>query len=200
MGWEHLVAFNLTLLAAILSPGPAMLYFVRQTLSQGRRTGIYAVLGLGSMAVCWTITALLGLDAVFRLFPWAYAIFKAAGALYLIYIACKTWRAARDPLGEMPVPPARAFLGGVLVNLANPKSILFAAALLVVIFPPGLTLADKAVIVLNHLMVEWLVGGGLVLLLSTGRARQGYLRAKPTLDRIAAGIMGLLGLRLLLSR
>ncbi|MDP5216381.1 LysE family translocator [Ruegeria sp. 2205SS24-7] len=200
MGWEHLVAFNLTLLAAILSPGPAMLYFVRQTLSQGRRTGIYAVLGLGSMAVCWTITALLGLDAVFRLFPWAYAIFKAAGALYLIYLACKTWRAARDPLGEMQVAPARAFLGGVLVNLANPKSILFAAALLVVIFPPGLTLADKAVIVLNHLMVEWLVGGVLVLLLSTGRARQGYLRAKPMLDRIAAGIMGLLGLRLLLSR
>ncbi|MFA3915681.1 LysE family translocator [Ruegeria hyattellae] len=200
MGWEHLAAFNLALLVAILSPGPAMLYFVRQTLSQGRRTGVYSVLGLGLMASCWTVTALLGLDAVFRLFPWGYVLFKTAGALYLIHLAWKTWRTARVPLGEAPVAPGRAFVGGVLVNLANPKSALFAAALLVVIFPQGLNLLDKAVIVGNQLLVEWLVGGVLVLMLSTGRARQGYLRAKPLLDRIAAGVMGCLGLRLLLSR
>ncbi|WP_425039307.1 hypothetical protein [Primorskyibacter sp. S187A] len=47
MGWEHLVAFNITLLAAILSPGPAMLYFIRTTLAEGRRAGIFTVLGLG---------------------------------------------------------------------------------------------------------------------------------------------------------
>ncbi|MEX0349566.1 MAG: LysE family translocator [Paracoccaceae bacterium] len=200
MGWEHLAAFNLALLAAILSPGPAMLYFVRQTLSQGRRTGLFSVLGLGSMAACWTVTALLGLDAVFRLFPWAYVILKTAGALYLIYLAWKTWRTSRAPLGEAPVAATRAFVGGVLVNLANPKSALFAAALLVVIFPQGMSLTDKALIVGNQLVVEWLVGGILVVMLSTGRARQGYLRAKPLLDRIAAGVMGCLGLRLLLSR
>lgn len=200
MGWEHLVAFNLTLLAAILSPGPAMLYFTRQTLSQGRRMGLYTVAGLGVMATCWTLMALLGLESVFRAFPWAYVFFKTAGALYLIYLAWKTWRAARGPLGRTPQPPARAFWGGVLVNLANPKSVLFAAAVLVVIFPQGLSLIEKSAIVANQLVIEWLMGGFLVLLLSTGRVSQGYLRAKPTLDRIAAGIMGFLGLRLLLSR
>lgn len=200
MGWEHLLAFNLTLLAAILSPGPAMLYFVRQTLSHGRRVGLSTVAGLGVMAAGWTAMALLGLDAVFRLFPWAYTLFKFAGAAYLLFIAWKTWRAAREPLGAAPQPTARAFFGGVLVNLANPKSVLFAAAVLVVIFPQGMSASDKALIVLNHLAVELIVGACLVLLLSTRRISQSYLRAKPVLDRVAAGVMGLLGLRLLLSR
>lgn len=200
MGWEHVVAFNVTLLAAILSPGPAMLYFIRTTLAQGRRTGLFTVWGLGAMAASWTALALLGLDAVFALFPWTYFIIKTGGALYLLWIAYQTWKHARDPLGEPPRPPARAFLGGVLVNLANPKSVLFSAAVLIVIFPPGLGLAEKGLIVLNHLVVEWCVGSMLVVLLSTRAVSVRYLRAKPAFDRIAAGVLGLLGLRLLLSR
>ena len=200
MGWEHVLAFNVPLLAAILSPGPAMLYFIRTTLAQGRRTGLFTVWGLGTMAATWTALALLGLDAVFALFPWAYVIIKTGGALYLLWIAYQTWTHARDPLGEPPRPPARAFLGGVLVNLANPKSALFSAAVLIVIFPQGMGALDKGLIVLNHLIVEWIVGSILVLALSTRMISSRYLRAKPVFDRIAAGVLGLLGLRLLVSR
>ncbi|RVT81584.1 LysE family translocator [Rhodobacteraceae bacterium CCMM004] len=200
MGWEHLLAFNATLLAAILSPGPAMLYFIRQTLSQGRRVGLYTVWGLAVMAATWTLLALVGLEALFAAVPALYWIVKTAGALYLIWIAIKTWRAASDPLGEVPRPAARAFLGGVLVNLANPKSVLFSAAVLIVIFPPALPVEAKALIVANHLAVELIVGSTLVVLLSTRRVSAGYLRAKPVFDRVAAGVLGALGLRLLADR
>ena len=70
-----------------------------------------------------TLAALLGLQTLFALFPWAYAAFKTVGALYLIYLAWKTWRAAHNPTSTAPHPAARAFLGGILVNLANPKSV-----------------------------------------------------------------------------
>lgn len=196
----HLIAFNATLLAAIASPGPAMLYFIRTTLSSGRRTGLYTVWGLGAMAATWTALALMGLDAVFAVFPWAYALFKTVGALYLLWIAYQTWRHAKAPVSAAPTPAARAFWGGVLVNLANPKSVLFAAAVIMVIFPQGLGLADKALIVANHLIVEWIVGSTLVILFSTPRISAGYLQAKPLLDRIAGTVLGLLGLRLLISR
>lgn len=200
MGWEHIVAFNLTLMAAYLSPGPAMLYFMRQTLSQGRRAGLFAVLGLGVMAAGWTLMALLGLEAVFALFPWAYTVLRIGGALYLIYIAYQTWRLARQPMAEAPPSAQRAFLGGVLINLANPKAVLFAAAVLVVIFPQGLSPVEQGLIVLNHVLAEAVMGTALALLLSTRKVSDGYLRAKPVLDRIAAGVMGLLGLRLLMNR
>jgi len=198
---SHIIAFNLTLIAAILSPGPAMLVALRATLAQGRHAGTLTGLGLGIMAAGWTTMALLGLESLFLLFPWAYVTMKTLGALYLIWIAYKTWRTASTPLSDTPsVPARRAFLNGVFVNFANPKSVLFASAVLLVIFPRDLLLAEKALVVLNHLCVEIVFYTGFALLLSTKRSKTGYLRLKPIFDRVAALVLGALGLRLLLDR
>ena len=43
------------------------------------------------------------------------------------------------------------FVRGVLINLTNPNSVMFAAVVLIVVFPPKLGLAEKAFIVGNHL-------------------------------------------------
>ncbi len=200
MELSHLIAFNLTLLAAIASPGPAMLYFIRTTLASGRMAGLYTVWGLGVMAATWTALAFMGLDAIFTVFPWAFVILKTLGALYLLWIAYQTWRQAHAPLGKAPTPPLRAFWGGILVNLSNPKSVLFAGAVIMVIFPQGLAWADKTLIVANHLLVELIIGSALVLAFSTKHVSAGYLRAKPVFDRLAASVLGFLGLKLLLSR
>ena len=201
MELAHLIAFNLTLLAAIASPGPSLLFLVRSTLAHGRRAGVMTALGLGTMAAAWTALALLGLDQLFAIVPWAYFALKTAGAGYLLWIAVQTWRHAHMPIASVPRPSRRrAFVSGLLVNLGNPKSVLFAGAVMVVIFPPGLTGAEKAVIVLNHLAVEWLLQPALALALSTAPLRAGYLRLKPLFDRIAAAVLGGLGLRLLLDR
>ena len=153
------------------------------------------------MAAIWTLLALLGLDGIFRLFPWLYVALKTLGAGYLIYIAVSTWRHAGQPVSAAEAPATRrAFLSGVLVNLGNPKSVFFAAAVLVVIFPPDMSLAGKALIFFNHLLVEWTVQPLLAVMLSTGTVRRRYLAFKPVLDRVTAVILGALGLRLLLSR
>ena len=202
MEFTHIIAFNATLLAAILSPGPAMLMSIRASLSGGFRQGFTVGLGLATMAATWTALALLGLDGIFTLFPWAYLTLKIAGALYLIWIAVQTWRNARKPLNPegTTATQGKSFLSGLSVNLANPKSVLFASAVLLVIFPQDITLADKAFVVLNHLIVEIICYAGFALLLSTPAARDSYLRAKTVMDRIAAGVMGALGVRLLLDR
>ncbi len=198
----NLIAFNLTLLAAMASPGPAMLLAIRATLTGGRAHGIATGFGLGTMAAAWTGLALLGLDALFALFPWAYMAMKLAGALYLMWIAYGMWRDARRPIAAAPgpLPRHRAFITGLSVNLANPKSVIFAASVLVVIFPAGLGAAEKTLIVANHLVIEWIAYTLFALALSTGPARDGYLRLKPLLDRLAAALLGALGVRLLLDR
>ena len=77
----HIIAFNLTLLASMASPGPALLLALKTTLTSGRMAGIITGLGLGTMAALWTGLALLGLEGVFQLFPWAYALLKRAGQI-----------------------------------------------------------------------------------------------------------------------
>ncbi|MDP4990198.1 MAG: LysE family translocator [Marivita lacus] len=196
----QLIAFNLTLLAAMAAPGPALLYALRQSVAGGFRAGVATGAGLGLMAALWTGAALVGLNAVFALVPWTYLVLKTAGAIYLLWIAFQLWRNARDPVSDSARPGARAFFGGLLVNLANPKSVLFAGAVLVVIFPPDLSLGAKALIVANHFVVELVVYTLFAAFLSSAPARAGYLRLKPIIDRTAAAILGALGLRLLFGR
>lgn len=200
MTTAQLIAFNLTLLAAMAAPGPALLYALRQSVAGGFASGVATGAGLGLMAALWTGAALLGLNAVFAVVPWAYVALKTTGALYLIWIAIQLWRSAHQPVSDSAHPGARAFLGGLLVNLANPKSVLFAGAVLVVIFPPDLSLGAKAMIVANHFAVELIVYTLFAACLSSAPARAGYLRLKPIIDRAAAVILGALGLRLLFGR
>jgi threonine/homoserine/homoserine lactone efflux protein len=197
----EVLAFNLTLLAAMASPGPAFLLVLRNSIADGCRAGVLTGIGLGLVAALWTGAALVGLAAVFQIVPWLYSVMKIAGALYLLYLAWGMWRgAARSLETGSGGASRRAFWSGVLVNLSNPKSVLFAGAVIVVIFPAGLSLADSLFIVTNHLIVEILVYSAMALGLSSAPARAAYLRFKVWADRVAAGLMGALGLRLLLER
>jgi threonine/homoserine/homoserine lactone efflux protein len=200
MSLESLIAFNAVLIAALLSPGAAFLTSVRISVSAGRAAGMATGLGLATMAALWTTAALMGLEGLFALFPWAYTTLKIAGAFYLIWIAVQTWRHARTPLGDVSVPRGRAFLTGFLVNLGNPKSMLFAGAIIVVIFPQGLDPVHIALIVANHFVLELVFYTACAVLLSTGPARARYLAAKPLLDRIAAVALGGFGLKLLTGK
>ncbi|MEM9968596.1 MAG: LysE family transporter [Pseudomonadota bacterium] len=200
MNAESLIAFNLVLLAALASPGAAMLYVIKTTVSAGRVAGLFTGVGLATAAALWTLSALLGLESLFALFPWTYTSLKIGGALYLLWLAWQTWQQAKAPLSQAPVVQARQFIAGVLVNLGNPKSMLFAAAVIVVVFPKGMSAVDIALIVVNHWMLEIVFYTVFVIALSTPAAKRGYLALKPIFDRIAASLLGLFGLRLLLER
>lgn len=197
---EQLVAFNIALITAVVSPGPAFLVAVRTTLSAGRSAGIATGAGLALMAATWTLMALLGLDAVFELFPWAYAVAKTAGAIYLLYIAYAMWKGARDDVASQVRPARHAFRQGFLINLLNPKSALFAVAVLIVIFPAQMSALENAVIVLNHLLVELAFYTALAFSMSSAAVSRRYLRVKVYLDRSASVVLGALGIRLLASR
>lgn len=197
----QLLAFNVALLVALSGPGPAFLLAVHNAIVGGRRVGILTGLGLATSAAIWTGCALLGLAAIFEVVPWLYLVMKIVGACYLLYLAFGIWRHARRPVEEgQSRLTQRPFRQGMLVNFANPKSVLFAGAVIVVIFPAGLSAMDSALIVFNHWLVEVIVYTIMANLLSTPAARRAYLRAKAWLDRTAATVLGALGLRLLIER
>lgn len=200
MSVELIIAFNLALLAAIASPGPAFLMAIRTALVKGRAAGVRLGIGLALMASLWTLAALLGLQSVFKLFPWAYTLIKIAGAAYLLWIAWNTWIGARKPLDAEAKPATRDFLDGFLLNLSNPKSVLFAAAVLIVIFPPNLSLGEKAMIVANHFVVEVICYSLIATVMSIKPISETYLAGKVWADRFASFVMAGLGLRLLFQR
>lgn len=194
---EQLIAFNLALFVAMVSPGPALLIAIRTAINNGRMAGVFVGIGLAFAASTWTLMALIGLDSVFLIFPWSYKVIKTVGAIYLLYIAWTTWRNSNSSVSDTVSPNRKAFWQGVFVNLSNPKAVLFAAAVLVVIFPPNMASIDKALIVTNHLIIEIIFYGTVAFLMSTEGVRRRYLGAKSKLDKTTAIVLGGLGVRLL---
>ncbi len=195
----QIVAFNVALIVSMFSPGPALLMALQTNLSAGRIAGMALGCGLGLMASMWTLLALLGLAAVFEHFPQALIVGRAAGAVYLLYLGVHMWRRARDPLGARPAAARRAFTQGLLINLLNPKAILFAAAVLVAIFPGGLDLPGSLLIAGNHLVIELAFYAVLSMFLTTEAVVRRTLGAKVWVDRGAAAVLTLLGLRILVG-
>lgn len=195
----HLLAFNVALFFAVAAPGPAFLVCTQASLKGGVRAGVVTGLGLGLVAGLWTLAALLGLDALFNAFPRAYTVMTIAGAALVLVFALATWCAADQPVSDAPqVSSRRAFLQGAALNLANPKSIIFSAGVLLVIFPPGLSPTEMALVTANHVLLEIIVYSTLAWLLNRASVRARYLAVKPRIMRIMAVVLALLGLRLLI--
>jgi len=198
---EHILLFNLALIVAILSPGPAFLLSIQTTISKGRRAGFLLGLGLALMAAIWTGCALLGLETIFKLFPWAYSTVKTIGALYLLYIALQIWKGSRKQSEENTNRKnGSPFLLGIMVNTLNPKSVMFAGAVLIVIFPPNMTTAENILVVLNHFVVEVTFYYCLALTMSIDTVKSRYMSLKRYIDRVASIVLAGFGSRLLLDR
>ncbi len=196
MELAHLIAFNIALLGALASPGPAFLALMQCSLRGGIAGGVLCALGLGIAACAWSLLAILGLGALFAVVPWAWMALKLAGAAYLIYLAVKIWRGAAQPLPPAAQGGARGLRTGLAVNLANPKAVFFIAAIYATVFPEMPRGAEAALVLANHLVLEVLWYGACALVFSAAPVRAGYLRAKAWLDRAAAAVLGLLALRI----
>jgi threonine/homoserine/homoserine lactone efflux protein len=128
--------FLLASLVLALTPGPAVVYIVARTLSQGRVGGFASALGVALGNLGNAVGATLGLAALFAASAAAFTVVKWTGALYLLWLGLGLWRnAGRAGAGtDLPPTPARpprqVMRDGFWVALLNPKTTLFFAAFL----------------------------------------------------------------------
>jgi threonine/homoserine/homoserine lactone efflux protein len=118
----------------IAIPGPNVMLIAVQSAAHGRRAGLFIVLGLTAGQALQVSLVLLGLSSLLSLWASGYELLKILGGGYLIWLAIQAFRHAKkhiaysEPL-EQPASP-HLFRRGVLVALANPKTMLFHAAFL----------------------------------------------------------------------
>ncbi|MEU8797396.1 LysE family translocator [Spirillospora sp. NPDC048819] len=124
--------FLLAALTLVAIPGPNHLYITTRSIGEGRRAGIASALGVETGTLVHIAAAAAGLSAVVAASATAFGFLRYAGAAYLVYLAYRTLR-SRDDMGEPvlePRPLRRVYLDGMLVNVLNPKVVLFFLAFL----------------------------------------------------------------------
>jgi threonine/homoserine/homoserine lactone efflux protein len=120
--------FLATAMALLAIPGPAVLYVVTRSIEMGRAGGIASVAGITSGTVVHVALATAGLSSLILASRAAFDAVKYVGAAYLIALGVRRLltRAAEEPDEERaPRTVRRAYTQGIVVNLTNPKTIVF---------------------------------------------------------------------------
>jgi threonine/homoserine/homoserine lactone efflux protein len=122
-----IITFGVASIALLLIPGPAVIYILNRSVSDGREVGLAAVAGLELGNMVHVVAASAGLSAVLATSATAFNTVKWLGAGYLVFVGVRTllMRPATMSGDSTSVTLKRSFTQGVVVNTLNPKVALF---------------------------------------------------------------------------
>ena len=124
-----LVTFIFASIALILTPGPDMTLFLGRTLRFGYGAGIFSMLGATVGCLIHTLLAVLGVSALLAASPFGFLLLKIVGAVYLFWLAVhaifygSTFSEQDASSGSSSL--LGVFTTGVMVNVLNPKIVIF---------------------------------------------------------------------------
>ena len=116
--------FALASLLLVVVPGPAVIYILTRSVSQGRSAGLVSAVGVNVGSAVHVLGAVLGISVVLAQSAAAFTAIKWLGVGYLAWIGIRTLRSDDTLFAEEdqePMELRRIFVQGVLVNILNPK-------------------------------------------------------------------------------
>ncbi|MEB9684732.1 homoserine lactone transporter [Bacillus thuringiensis serovar pingluonsis] len=125
--------FLLTGILLNLIPGADTMYIVGRSISQGRKAGVYSVLGIITGSLVHTLLVAFGLSIILTKSVLLFNTIKVIGVIYLVYLGIKmildkTNVAFQDSSNKLNI--RKIYLQGLLTSLTNPKVSLFFIAFL----------------------------------------------------------------------
>ncbi|MBW8483981.1 LysE family translocator [Actinomadura parmotrematis] len=179
----HPLLFLLAALTLVAIPGPNHLYITARSIGEGRRAGLASALGIETGTLVHIAFAAAGLSALVAASATAFGAVRYAGAAYLLYLAYRSFRGGGGEEPDLaPRSLPRVYLDGVLVNVLNPKVILFFLA-----FLPQFVDRDAGAVPLQIAamgLVTALIGlASDVVYALAADSLGGWLRARPSFRR-----------------
>jgi threonine/homoserine/homoserine lactone efflux protein len=159
----------------LIIPGPTIILVISQAVTHGRKS----VVPLAAGVVLGDFTAmtfsLLGLGAIMSASAALFTLFKWVGAIYLLYLGIKLWRANPDSSDTQPgkkdASPRSLFKSSFIVTALNPKSIAFFVAFLPQFISPRSPAFNQILILGGTFLVLALVNAALYALFA-GQLRE----------------------------
>lgn len=202
---SSIAAFSALAFALIVVPGPSVMFVVSRAVALGRRAALLTVLGNAAGVYVQVVFVAAGLGTVVERSTAVFTGIKLLGAGYLVWLGMQAIRHRREMASAVDVTealrPARSvFRDGFVVGVANPKSVVFFAAILPQFVDPGgapvgLQMAFLGIV---FVLVALLSDGAWAL--AAGTARNWFARSPRRLERLgAAGGAAMIGLGMQLA-
>lgn len=171
------------LFVAASSPGPAVAMLLGIGISQGRAPALIASAGIASGSILLNILTLAGVGIILAQAAWAMAILRMIGAAYLAYLAYGAFKKAAEPprisaAKVDPKPAWKHFIAGFLLQVTNPKAIVFWLAIASVGATTGGGPMIIGLFVLGAFLISFFCHGAWAVLLSAQPIRTAYQSAR----------------------
>lgn len=142
-GIIHFEAFLITGILLNLTPGNDTIFIISKSIAQGRKAGVFSVLGIASGSIVHTLLAAFGLSILITESPLIFNVIKYTGAIYLFYMGFKMLADKSKLKTELTqvnekVNYFKIYRDGMLTNILNPKVALFFVAFLPQFINPAL--------------------------------------------------------------
>ncbi|RKN37825.1 LysE family translocator [Micromonospora endolithica] len=199
------IAFLVTTLVVVLTPGAGVIFTLSAALTGGRRAALVAAFGCTVSIVPHLLAATTGLAALLHSSAVAFGLLKYLGVAYLLlWLAVATLRDRGSLVvadGPPPASATRVFTSAVLLNLLNPKVTVFFVAFLPQFVAPGRPGAVPAMIGLGGVFMLTTLVAFAVYGLCAAAVRRHVLDRPAVTDWLRRGFAGsFLALGLLLAR
>lgn len=201
-----LTGFLTAVIVLTLVPGPDMILYLGKTIAQSRRAGFATLAGALSGLLVHTMLAAVGLSALLAASATAFTALKIVGAIYLLYLAYDAIRHGSSlslPGGTSAERMTALYTKGLLVNLLNPKVIVFFLTFLPQFVTAGEADAPARMIVLGVLFIVVALPICIAQILTAGAIAR-FLRRSPRATRIVdylfAGVMAAFAIRLAVAQ
>jgi threonine/homoserine/homoserine lactone efflux protein len=210
--FSSLAAFAAVSFAIIIIPGPSVMFVIGRALSLGRRAALVTVAGNAMGFYVQVVLVALGLGAVLESSVAVFTAIKLIGAAYLVWLGIQAIVHRRsnaelstaveaDAVGAVATHRS-LFLDGFVVGVANPKTIVFFAAILPQFVQAGGAPAGVQMMALGVIFAVIALASDSAWGLAAGTARTWFVRSPRRLEAVGAfggvAIVGL-GVRLALT-
>jgi homoserine/homoserine lactone efflux protein len=192
MAWQIWSAFVLTETALCLTPGPAVLLVLSQALSRGAVRALWSITGILAANTVYFVLSATGIGAILMASYDLFFAIKWIGAAYLVWLGVSAFLGRSQALSiragaATPAGGARLFLNGFVLQMSNPKALVFFSALLPQFINPHAALGPQvAILALTSIVIEFTVQAFYAAL--AGRAA--HLAAQPRYARITDRVAG----------
>jgi len=164
MNWELVAFFAVTELVLCLTPGPAVLTILAQALRHGPVRALWSILGIIAGNLFYFVLSATSLGALLLASYELFFAIKWVGAAYLLWLGLRTFFERASKLAVEAPPSQRGggalglFTHAFVVQVANPKALLFFSALLPQFVDPTLPLVPQMlVLALVSVVIEFSV-------------------------------------------
>ncbi len=202
--WQGFVIVTFVHLLAAASPGPDFALVVRQSIQNGRSSGIWTSLGISLGLSIHILYSAAGLAAVVAHSVQWMRFIKLAGGAYLLYLGLKGLL-AKPHRGEDIIlssiarnrSPKRDVITGFLCNALNPKAPVYFLSLFTVILSPAMPLPTLALYGGWIMCLQLFWFSALAFFLTKSAVRRRLLSAGHWIDRLFGAAMVALGFKVL---